>query len=423
MSSYVALARKYRPQDFSQLVGQDILVKILKNAIIKDKLHHAFILTGIRGVGKTTSARIIAKAINCLDKNSASSAISCNKCQNCISIANSNNQDVIEFDAASKTGVDDIRDIINSIAYSPINSKYKIYIIDEVHMLSNNAFNALLKTLEEPPANVKFIFATTEIKKVPITILSRCMRFNLRRLDQNEIIHHLQNILEKEGFKFDNSALELIAKLSEGSVRDSLSITDQILAANNYQSKVSTQEIVTSLGLNNNIDIINLLKSLFEGDVGKSLEIFNEFYSKSSDIMGLMKDLMSITHDIALLNIDKNHKIDALSSQEIAIINQISNEIDISIINRMWQMLQKNINDLNNFFSGKIFFEMLIIRICHLKSLPNLQQLLLNDKLEENKVACQNNNIKNNVVTNSNTDSDDLVSEILRNFEGSKLII
>ncbi len=423
MSSYVALARKYRPQDFSQLVGQDILVKILKNAIIKDKLHHAFILTGIRGVGKTTSARIIAKAINCLDENSASSAISCNKCENCISIANSNNQDVIEFDAASKTGVDDIRDIINSIAYSPVNSRYKIYIIDEVHMLSNNAFNALLKTLEEPPANVKFIFATTEIKKVPITILSRCMRFNLRRLDQSEIINHLKNILEKEGFNFDNSALELVAKLSEGSVRDSLSITDQILAANNYQSKISTQEIVTSLGLNNNIDIINLLKSLFEGDVGKSLDIFNEFYSKSSDIMGLMKDLMSITHDIALLNIDKNYKIDALSSQEIAIINQISNEIDISIINRMWQMLQKNINDLNNFFSGKIFFEMLIIRICHLKSLPNLQQLLLNDKLEENKVACQNNNIKNDRVTSSNTDSDDLVNEILRNFEGSKLII
>ena len=199
MSSYLALARKYRPQDFSQLIGQDALVRVLRNSIKQNKIHHAFILTGIRGIGKTTTARIIAKTINCLDENAANSATACNKCDSCIAITNSNNQDVVEFDAASKTGVDDIRQIIESIAYAPVSAKYKIYIIDEVHMLSNSAFNALLKTLEEPPQRVKFIFATTEIKKVPVTILSRCMRFDLRRLDEEEISLHIKNILQKEG--------------------------------------------------------------------------------------------------------------------------------------------------------------------------------------------------------------------------------
>ncbi len=341
MSSYVALARKYRPQDFSQLVGQEILVKILKNAIIQNKLHHAFILTGIRGVGKTTSARIIAKTIICLDEESSKNAISCNKCQNCLTIASSNNQDVIEFDAASKTGVDDIRDIIDSIAYAPINSKYKIYIIDEVHMLSNNAFNALLKTLEEPPHNVKFIFATTEIKKVPITILSRCMRFNLRRLNQDEITSHLSDILTKEGFNFDKESLELIAKLSEGSVRDSLSITDQLLAANNYKSDISSQNISELLGLNNNIEVINILESILEGNVKKSLDLFNDFYLKSSDILGLMKDIMSILHHIALKIVDKEYVISGFMIKEVEIINDIAVKLDILVVNRIWQMMQK----------------------------------------------------------------------------------
>lgn len=428
MSSYVALARKYRPQDFNQLVGQEILVKILKNAIIQNKLHHAFILTGIRGVGKTTSARIIAKTINCLDEESSKNAISCNKCQNCLTIASSNNQDVIEFDAASKTGVDDIRDIIDSIAYAPINSKYKIYIIDEVHMLSNNAFNALLKTLEEPPHNVKFIFATTEIKKVPITILSRCMRFNLRRLNQDEITSHLSDILTKEGFNFDKESLELIAKLSEGSVRDSLSITDQLLAANNYKSDISSQNISELLGLNNNIEVINILESILEGNVKRSLDLFNDFYLKSSDILGLMKDIMSILHHIALKIVDKEYVISGLPGKEVEIINDMAVKIDILVVNRIWQMMQKNINDLPNFHCGKTFFEMLIIRTCYLKSLPNLQHLLINDNLVENKVACQNNNIKNDIdISSSNSksdiNSDEVVNEVLRNFEGSKLII
>ncbi len=246
-SSYLALARKYRPSNFAELIGQETLVTTLSNAINKQRLHHAYILTGIRGVGKTTTARIIAKSFNCLgvsdnssaDLDSTKTRIACGVCDNCRLIAASKHQDVIEIDAASKTGVDDIREIIDSIAYRPVMARHKIYIIDEVHMLSNSAFNALLKTLEEPPAHVKFIFATTEIKKVPITILSRCQRFDLRRLDEKEIANHLKNILAKEGFEADESALILIAKMSEGSVRDALSIIDQALSINNYQQFLS----------------------------------------------------------------------------------------------------------------------------------------------------------------------------------------
>ena len=418
MSSYLALARNYRPQDFSHLVGQDALVRVLSNSIEQDKLHHAFILTGIRGVGKTTTARIIAKTINCLDEKSFQDAQACNKCKNCKSIASSQHHDVIEFDAASKTGVDDVRAIIESIAYAPVSAKYKVYIIDEVHMLSNSAFNALLKTLEEPPQRVKFIFATTEIKKVPITILSRCMRFDLRRLDEIEISAHLKNILQQEGFEFEKEALEIIAKMSEGSIRDSLSLTDQVLAANNYAKNTSSNDLQDLLGLNDLNQIIELLLLLLEGNTKKSLDNFLQIYAKSSDILQIIKDLMSLIHDATLLKVGSNQKLMGYSSNQISDLKKIANEISLDCLSRFWQILTKSYSEINFATSMKMSFEMLIVRLCYVIALPNLQQVLLKVSDEENKIVVQNNDNNNNIKDQSN----DLVNEILRNFEGSKIL-
>ncbi|MDA9231520.1 DNA polymerase III subunit gamma/tau, partial [Rickettsiales bacterium] len=252
LESYQVLARKYRPQTFQELMGQEVLVQTLKNAIEHNKIAHAFVLTGIRGVGKTTTARIIAKSLNCLgiDGKNDKPAEPCNKCQNCLAIGQSNFHDVIEIDAASRTGVDDMRSIIDSISYAPAIGRYKIYIIDEVHMLSNSAFNALLKTLEEPPAHTKFIFATTHIKKIPVTVLSRCQRFDLRRLSGEEISDYLGQIMKKEGFQFDNEALNLIAKAGDGSVRDSLSLLDRILSCNNYKENLELSKVEEIMNLN-----------------------------------------------------------------------------------------------------------------------------------------------------------------------------
>ncbi|MDR2526839.1 MAG: DNA polymerase III subunit gamma/tau, partial [Rickettsiales bacterium] len=260
---YQVLARKYRPQFFGELVGQDVLVQTLKNEIEQNKIHHAFVLTGIRGIGKTTTSRIIAKSLNC-EGFPNPTITPCLQCSHCASIANSADPDVIEFDAASHTGVDDVRRIIDNIEYAPINSRYKIYIIDEVHMLSKSAFNALLKTLEEPPAYVKFIFATTEIKKVPITILSRCQRFDLRRLTFDEIKTYIKGICEKENYDIEDGALNLISSASEGSVRDSLSLLDRALSFNNYEKLLTEKSIGDMLGLSNKKDVYNLFNFLLD---------------------------------------------------------------------------------------------------------------------------------------------------------------
>ncbi|MFT6106676.1 MAG: DNA polymerase-3 subunit gamma/tau, partial [Rickettsiales bacterium] len=300
--SYQVLARKYRPNNFSELVGQEVLVQTLTNAIDNKKIAHSFILTGIRGVGKTTTARIIAKALNCLGENEDSNIARtpCGVCSNCVSISKSSHQDVIEIDAASKTGVDDIRSLIDGVQYSPAIGRYKIYIIDEVHMLSNSAFNALLKTLEEPPAHIKFIFATTEIRKVPITVLSRCQRFDLRRLDVEELSAHLKNILSQENFTAEDLALSLIAESADGSVRDALSITDRILSHNNYQSELTSVAVEEVLGLNDKNKIIDFFAEILQGNTKNTLDHLNKFYEYSTDIVNLIIDLQKILHTIIL---------------------------------------------------------------------------------------------------------------------------
>lgn len=410
-NSYLVLARKYRPQNFDELVGQEVLVTTLSNAIKNNRLHHAYILTGIRGVGKTTTARIIAKTINCENKDLAASAMACGTCDNCQMIAASKHQDVIEIDAASRTGVDDIREIIDSIAYAPVMAPYKIYIIDEVHMLSNSAFNALLKTLEEPPAHVKFIFATTEIKKVPITILSRCQRFDLRRLDENEIESHLKNILQKEGLEAQEQALALIAKMSEGSVRDSLSLLDQALASNNHQKFLAAELVEKMLGLSDKGKVIALFESLLAGDFLAATKSFGEFYSYSSDVSQLVLDLMEITHKVTSAKLIPGYKLDGFSKFQQDKISEIAAKISLAALTRIWQMLVKGSAEINFSSAPKMAFEMLLARICHIVALPNLQQILLNVDETKNPVAPKRSEI-----------NDDVVGEILRNFEGSRVI-
>ncbi len=440
-SSYLALARKYRPNNFLELIGQEILVTTLSNAINKQRLHHAYILTGIRGVGKTTTARIIAKSFNCLGNIADSSEgnlddlrtrIACGICDNCRLIAASKHQDVIEIDAASKTGVDDIREIIDSIAYRPVMARHKIYIIDEVHMLSNSAFNALLKTLEEPPIHVKFIFATTEIKKVPITILSRCQRFDLRRLDEKEIANHLKNILQKEGFEADEAALILIAKMSEGSVRDALSILDQALSVNNYQKLLAIETVEKMLLVNDKNKLIELFIAILNGNFALGIAKFEEFYNYSSDITCLIQDLMIINHKITSAKLIPNYHLDEYSAWQKSKIIELADQISLSALTRIWQMLLKGLGEIHNSNCPKIIFEMLLARICYLHDLPDLKTIIQNTDNKELKSEVITPKISQNLDSNQpiaqkdeqkkDLTDDEIVSEILRNFNGSKLL-
>lgn len=430
MDSYLVLARKYRPQNFDELVGQEVLVTTLSNSIKNNRLHHAYILTGIRGVGKTTTARIIAKTLNCLDEKATSSANACGICDNCKAISASKHQDVIEIDAASRTGIDDIREIIDSIAYAPVMAKYKIYIIDEVHMLSNSAFNALLKTLEEPPAHVKFIFATTEIRKVPITILSRCQRFDLRRLDESEIAQHLKNILTKENLEAEERALELIAKMSEGSVRDSLSLTDQALSNNNHQPLLGADVVEKMLGLNDKVKVMELFETMLLGDFAQAILAFNQFYAYSSDILQLIADLMEINHKAVCVKLIKDYKLDGYSQFQQEKLTKIAADISLSSLTRLWQMLMKGNGEVSLSHAPKMAFEMLLARICHLVALPELKDVLVAvsssknsqfnkiSSMEQKTIAPKTNEINDN----KHAINDEVVSEILRNFEGAKVI-
>ncbi|MFM7702384.1 MAG: DNA polymerase III subunit gamma/tau [Alphaproteobacteria bacterium] len=338
-ASYVVLARKYRPQNFDELVGQSVLVQTLTNAIKNNRLHHAYILHGIRGIGKTTTARIIAKTLNCLNDETRNQGIACGVCKNCVAISNSHHQDVLELDAASKTSVNDVRQIIESIAYKPVEARYKIYIIDEFHMMSDSAFNAFLKTIEEPPADVKFIFATTEIREVPQTILSRCQKFDLRRLDENEIVLHLKNILAKEGFEAQEQALNLIAKISEGSVRDSLSLLDQALTSNNHQQILTSDIVEKMLGMNDRNLVLDLFENLLVGDFSKSQQSFLKIYESSSDISQLMLDLLELLHNVIILKTINNINANSFSNNQLQKLQDFAQNYDLSRLLRIWQLI------------------------------------------------------------------------------------
>ena len=302
MKHYKILALKYRPQDFKDLIGQEVLSKTITNAIKVGKTPNAYLLTGIRGVGKTTTARLIAKALNC--ENNISQKNNCNPenfCNSCKEITNSSHIDVLEMDAASKTGIDDIRDLIENSKYSPTSAKFKIFIIDEVHMLSKQAFNGLLKTLEEPPPSLKFILATTEVKKIPITILSRCQRFDLKRVSIEEILKHLEIISKKEKGNISSKALRIIAQVSEGSVRDGISLLDRAITFQNVNSKneIDDQDVRNMLGLADKSKIINLLKEVFKGNSNNAINILKELISHGIEAKYFLNDVLEI---LSLIN-------------------------------------------------------------------------------------------------------------------------
>ena len=382
-SPYKVLARKYRPESFAELRGQDTMVRILKNAFAADRIAHSFILTGIRGTGKTTTARIIAKGLNCIgvDGTGQPTTDPCGKCENCIAIIEGRHVDVIEMDAASQTGVGDIREIIDSVHYSTTSARYKIYIIDEVHMLSTSAFNALLKTLEEPPLHVKFIFATTEIRKVPVTVLSRCQRFDLKRVEPEILITHLKSIADREQVKISEAAISIIVRASEGSVRDAMSMMDQAIA--HGAEETSVKQVREMIGLADRSRILDLFSLIMEGNALSALNELSAQYAAGADPIVILKDLAEVTHWISVVKISPNTSEDpTVTTDERDRGLKFSNQLSMRSLTRMWQMLLKVLEEISFAPNSMMAAEMAIIRLTHVSELPSPDELIR--KLEKN---------------------------------------
>ncbi len=404
---YKVFARKYRPQKFEDLVGQELLVKILSNAINNDRLAHAYILTGVRGVGKTTTARLIAMSINCKNRDKKNCE-PCGTCDACKSTTLDSNLDVIEIDAASNTGVDDIREIIDNVKYKPIIGDYKIFIIDEVHMLSKSAFNALLKTLEEPPEHVKFIFATTEIKKVPITVLSRCQRFDLHRIENKILSDHLLKISKLENIDIDLDAISLIVRSADGSVRDGLSLLDQAITSPN--EKVDSQTVISMLGLADREKIFNLIEIILEGDALGAINKYKELYELGADIAMIFDELLNVVHFLVQIKIAPDLKDDIYIPEfERNKGAELSSKMTLNNLNIIWQILFKGYQELQNSSHLYQHGEMIILRIIYLHDGPSPEDLikkmdkevLKKEPLEKN-LELQNESNENNKVLNFN---------------------
>ncbi len=376
-SPYQVLARKYRPESFADLIGQDAMVRTLRNAFASDRIHHAFVMTGIRGTGKTTTARIIAKGLNCIgaDGQGGPTTDPCGVCEHCVAIAAGRHVDVLEMDAASRTGVDDIREIIASVAYRAASARYKIYIIDEVHMLSTNAFNALLKTLEEPPAHVKFIFATTEIRKVPVTVLSRCQRFDLRRVEPEVMMAHLARIAQAEGGQVAEDALALITRAAEGSVRDALSLLDQ--AISHGAGETTADQVRAMLGLADRGRVLDLFEHVMRGAAAEALQELSAQYADGADPLAVLRDLAEITHWLSVSQITPEASADpTLSPEERDRGAQLAQALPMRVLTRAWQMLLKALEEVAQSPSPMMAAEMAIIRLTHVADLPGPEEIL-----------------------------------------------
>ena len=376
-TSYQVLARKYRPETFSDLIGQEAMVRTLKNAFDADRIAQAFMMTGIRGVGKTTTARIIAKGMNCvgLEGKTGPTTSPCGQCEHCVAISQGRHVDVLEMDAASRTGVDDIREIIDSVHYRAASARFKIYIIDEVHMLSNNAFNALLKTLEEPPAHVKFIFATTEIRKVPVTVLSRCQRFDLRRIEPEEMIKMLQNLAKLENANISNEALALITRASEGSARDAQSLLDQ--AISHGAGETNVDQVRSMLGLADRGRVMDLFEFIMRGQAEEALNELGSQYSDGADPIGIIRDLAEITHWVSVIKITPDAADNpTVSPDEKARGQSFSQSLSMRVLTRTWQLLLKALDEISSAPNSMMAAEMAIIRITHVSDLPSPGELV-----------------------------------------------
>ncbi|WP_238364174.1 DNA polymerase III subunit gamma/tau [Mesobacterium pallidum] len=375
--AYQVLARKYRPETFADLVGQDAMVRTLRNAFAADRIAQAFIMTGIRGTGKTTTARIIAKGMNCIGPEGGGGPTTdpCGKCEHCRAIMEGRHVDVIEMDAASNTSVNDIREIIDSVHYRAASARYKIYIIDEVHMLSNSAFNALLKTLEEPPAHVKFIFATTEIRKVPVTVLSRCQRFDLRRIEPEVMIAMLRRIATAEGAEITDEALALITRAAEGSARDATSLLDQSIS--HGAGETGADQVRAMLGLADRGRVLDLFDLVMRGDAAGALGELSAQYADGADPLAVLRDMAEVTHWISVVKITPEAAEDpTVGPDERTRGLTMAEALPMRALTRMWQMLLKALDEVSQAPNAMMAAEMAVIRLTHVAELPSPEELV-----------------------------------------------
>jgi DNA polymerase-3 subunit gamma/tau len=370
-ADYRVLARKYRPQTFAELIGQEAMVRTLRNAIEAGRLAHAFILTGVRGVGKTTTARIIARALNCIgaDGQGGVTIAACGVCENCRAIAEDRHMDVLEMDAASRTGVDDIRELIDGVRYRPTSARYKVYIIDEVHMLSRNAFNALLKTLEEPPEHVKFIFATTEVRKVPVTVLSRCQRFDLRRIDVETLASHFAQLAEKEGALVSVPALHLIARAADGSVRDGLSLLDQAIAQGS--DGIDEDQVRRMLGLADRTMTFDLFEGVMKGEIAAALELLAAQYEAGANPTQVLEDMLDLVHWLTRVKVVPQAADDpGVPEAERVRGKALADGLSMAALSRAWQMMLKGLQEVAMAPSPMQAAEMVLVRMAYASDLP-----------------------------------------------------
>ncbi len=369
---YRVLARKYRPTDFSDLIGQEALVRTVTNAIRTGRLAHAFLLTGVRGVGKTTTARILARAFNCIGADGSGdgpTADPCGQCEHCIAIAEDRHVDVMEMDAASRTGVDDIRELIDGVRYRPTSARYKVYIVDEVHMLSKQAFNALLKTLEEPPPHAKFIFATTEVRRLPVTVLSRCQRFDLRRVGAADLAEHFQNIAKQENAEIAEGAIRLIARAADGSVRDGLSLLDQAIA--HGAGAVGEDEVRTMLGLADRSQVFELFAAVMRGEIAAALDLLGEQYRAGADPIAVLEDMLELTHWLTRVKL-----VPAVAEEpgtaeiERKLGLEMAEKLAMPELSRAWQMLLKGLGEARGAPNAMMAVEMALVRLAYAADLP-----------------------------------------------------
>jgi len=394
------LALKYRPQIFDDLIGQDVVAETITNSIKADKVPNAYLFTGIRGIGKTTIARIVAKALNCT--NGIENLCKKNLCENCNSITDSSHIDVLEMDAASKTGVDDVRDLIEFSRYGPTSAKYKIFIIDEVHMLSKQAFNALLKTLEEPPKYLKFIFATTEIKKIPITVVSRCQRFDLSRIKSSELFEFIKRIKEKENGKASDEALKLIVKISEGSVRDALSLLDRALLSLDENSELDLNIAQKIFGYFDKSQLIDLFELILKGEEKKVIDIYRKIYDQGVEPKVFINDFLELLYyfkNINSLTLESTNF--SLNDEEFSKIKNISKQVDTEVLILFWQFTISSLEELEIVSNQHLSIEMFLIRLMHISSikLKRKPDLNLNDKSSDNAITQKNSEVENSIQT------------------------